>query len=435
MRRTLFFIPHEIAGIPVFGFGWALLLLLVATGLYLIAIRRRGGSIGEELKHSGWFWALLALAIVFVLPQVELRGPSLTTGEPGRPVGMAIRGYGALMLVGVVSAIALAIYRAPRRGLSTDVIYGLAPWLLVLGIAGARLFYVVEYWGQFAAPTWGATLANVANFTRGGLVVYGSIMGGFLGTVLYSLRTRVPLLRLGDVIIPCLFLGMFFGRLGCLLNGCCYGGRCEDNGWALRFPPGSPLYMEQFESAELAGIQFDLKKADRLMLPAEIDAVLPGSLAEEAGIRPGQTVERITPLAPAAEDVDVTRPAEETLWGGLRVVVDGKSYRWTRQELPQESWPVWPSQVLSSLMALLLCLILLAVSPWLRRRDGALVVIGFIGYAIIRFSLETIRSDEPGQFGTSLTISQWVSVVTFLAATGLAIYIWRRGPAETPAEA
>lgn len=388
----------------------------------------------EELKLSGWFWALMAVAIVFVLPQIEIPGQSVEAGKPGPPVGLAIRGYGAMMLLGVVSAIALAIYRAPRRGLSVDVIYALAPWVLVLGIAGARLFYVVEYYDQFAAPSWGQTLRNFLNFTGGGLVVYGSIMGGVLGAALYSWRNNVPLLRLGDVVIPCLFLGMFFGRIGCLLNGCCYGGRCEDNGWALRFPPGSPLYSEQFETAELTGIQFDVTKAEELELPAKIQYVLPNSLADEAGIKAGQVVQRITPLAPTLEDLDPSRPAEEARWRGLRVVIDERPYQWSREELPQQSLPVWPSQVMSSAMALTLCLLLLSLSPWVIRYEGLLVVVGFAGYAIFRFGLEMIRSDEPGQFGTGLTISQFVSIATFTAAMALAVYVFKRGPSRLGSE-
>ncbi len=433
MQRTLFTIPHEVAGIPVFGFGWALLLLLVAGGLYLWTVHRRGGSIAEELKLSGWFWLLLGIAVVMVLPRIELRGQSLETGQPGPPIGMAIRGYGVMMLLGVVSAIALAVYRAPRRGLSADTIYGLAPWLLVLGIVGARLFYVIEYHEQFLAPTWGATIGNLLNFTGGGLVVYGSIMGGLAGALLYSYRHQVPVLRLGDVIIPCLFLGIFFGRIGCLLNGCCYGGRCEDNGWALRFPAGSPLYSEQLVTAELVGLQFDVSKAERLQLPATIKSVVKGSLAARAGIEAGDKVTGIVPLVPSPDQIDPSRPAEELSWQGLRIVTETGSFRWSAEQLPPRSLPVWPSQVISSLSALFLCGLLLVISPWTRRYEGLLVVIGFAGYAIIRFCLETIRSDEPGQFGTSLTISQWVSIGTLTAAGLLAIYIFRR-PATATAD-
>ena len=56
-----------------------------------------------------------------------------------------------------------------------------------------------------------------------------------------------------------IFLGVFFGRIGCLLNGCCYGGRCEP-GWAsLRFPPITKVYQEQLASGELLGMNIDLK--------------------------------------------------------------------------------------------------------------------------------------------------------------------------------
>ncbi len=420
MLRTLFYIPHEFAGVPLFGFGWVLLLLCIGLGGHLSLAYRRGGSVSAELKQSGPFWLLLGFVVVVVLPQVELRGVQTQPDQPGQPIGIAIRGYGVMVLLGVVSAIGLAVYRAPRRGLSSDIIFGLAPWLLICGVLGARLFYVIEYRDQFFVGDLRATLGNVLDFTRGGLVVYGSIIGGALGAFLFCRRHNVPALRLGDVIIPCLFLGIFFGRIGCLLNGCCYGGVCQPDWYALHFPAGSPLYAQQLNNGMLVGIEFAVSKSEQLSLPARIQRVASGSLAEEAGVKPDEFVSRIAPIYPSVLEIGQTVAEEDVRPVGLRVDVGDRTLTWTADQLPAVSLPAWPSQLIASGAGLLLCCLLLGLSRWSMRYEGMLVAIGFMSYAVIRFGLEMLRSDEPGQFGTGLTISQWVSLVVFVAAGSLA---------------
>ena len=69
--------------------------------------------------------------------------------------------------------------------------------------------------------------------------------------------SRLSWLQLGDVIVPCMFIGLAFGRIGCLMNGCCYGGRCDEGGFALHFPPSSPVYQDQIRSGELLGFRYD----------------------------------------------------------------------------------------------------------------------------------------------------------------------------------
>jgi len=440
VQRTLFFVPHEIAGFPLWGWGWALIALVVAVALYLIVVWRKGGSISTELQTNGLWWLIAATVVVLVLPQIELRGVPIPPETEGTPVGLAVRGYGVMMLLGVASAIALAVYRGRARGVSAETILGLAPWLLIFGIIGARAFYVIEYHQHYTVSTasgavdWRATLGQVFDFTSGGLVVYGSILGGVLGTILYAWRHQIRLLRLGDVIMPCLFLGIFFGRLGCLLNGCCYGGRCEDNSWALHFPKGSPVYDEQLQSGSLVGLELEVSgpaSKTGLQLPAPITAVREGSLAAEAGLHPGQTVEALGWQPPPRDTIDPLRPAGDTRAWGVSMQIDGIRYGWPASQLPEVALPVRPAQIISSLSALGICLGLLALSPFCRR-DGLLVVAGFAGYAVVRFGLEMIRNDEPGQFGTGLTISQLVSLVTFSGALVLLWVILRRQPQNFP---
>ncbi|KAA5543874.1 prolipoprotein diacylglyceryl transferase [Roseiconus nitratireducens] len=432
MRRTLFFIPHEVAGIPVFGFGLALGLLgLVFVMRLAWAARQRSvfesasasrpgtqpaphqpPTVAQVFVHEGFIWASAAAIIVAVLPGVELENAD------GQPVGMAIRGYGVMLLLGVVSAVLLAAYRAKRAGMNPDLIFELAPWVFVGGIAGARLFYVIQYYDHFVGATTWETVKNMLAFTEGGLVVYGSFIGGFLAFALFTVRRHLPILRFGDVIVPALFLGVFFGRIGCLLNGCCYGGRCEPDWASLRFPPITKVYQEQLSSGELLGMTIDPSTGI-------IESVAPESTAAELGIQPGDLYQGgefdRRPLETAPETV----PAEDVQRGWI-MRVSGKTHVLSPEQLPAAALPVRAAQPISSVSSLILCLALCFASLFIRR-EGALMFLGFASYAVLRFVLEIVRVDEAGQFNTTLSISQWVSLVVFgISIVGL-IWVAKRG--------
>lgn len=413
MRRTLLLIPHEIAGLPVFGFGWLLIGLAVALVGRLVIARARGQTIGQLVAVEGLLWAGAAAAITLVLPSVEL------SNLDGEPVGMAIRGYGVMLLIGVGSAVALAAYRASRRGIAPDLIFAMAPWAFFGGIVGARLFFVIQYYEKFVGRTAIETIANMLKFTEGGLVVYGSFIGGSLAVAYYLIRHRLPVLTFGDVIVPCMFLGVFFGRIGCLMNGCCYGGRCEEGPTSLRFPPGSPVYQDQLRDGDLLGFSYDPETR-------EITSVRRGSLAAGAGIEVGSKLNEIgddfTPLAAASRRI----PREEARTGVI-VTVDGRRHRWSPDQLPEQALPVRAAQLISSAGALVLCLALCGVSAF-PLRSGTVMFLGFAGYAVMRFVVEIIRVDEAGQFGTALSISQWVSLIVLVASLFGLWWIYRSHP-------
>lgn len=414
MRQTLVLIPHEVAGLPIFGFGWLLILLVAAWVVRIVWSIRRGHSLRQFAMTEGLMWIAVATAIVFVLPRVEL------ANVDGQPVGMAIRGYGVMLLCGVGSAVALAAYRASRRGIDPDVIFAIAPWAFIGGIAGARLFYVVQYRDQFIGDSVAETVGNMLKFTEGGLVVYGSFIGGGVAVAYYIFRHRLPLLTFGDVIVPCLFIGVFFGRIGCLMNGCCYGGRCDEHWASIQFPPTSVVYHSQLQSGELLGLQINPETH-------RIQAVQPNSLANDAGIQIGSTVDHIRFDHSLAANTSSDIPAQNVRYGA-EARIDGKTYRWSPSHLPDRALPVYAAQLLSSVSALALCLLLCGLS-WFKLREGAVMMIGFASYAVLRFVLELVRVDEAGQFGTNFSISQWVSMIVFaLSMIGL-VFVHRRTPA------
>ena len=413
MRRTLLFIPHEIASIPVFGFGWVLGLMVLAAIVITTYLVWKGKGAVDFWKVNGFVWAVGAGVITMVLPQVELL--SVT----GQPVGMAIRGYGVMLLLGVASSVWLAVDRGRRYGIPEEIMIGIAPWLIVGGILGARLFYVVEYRDQFFTGGIVQSIRNVLNFTEGGLVVYGSFIGGFLAGVFYVIRHQLPFLRMGDAIVPCLFIGLSLGRLGCLMNGCCYGNACEPSWLALRFPNGSPVYQDQLASGELLGIKLTGSSS-------KVASVAPDSLAAKVGIAVGDAVSKLATVR-STEEAKPSIPLEDVPLGAI-AVINGKEHYWPASQLPSTADPVTPVQIMSSLGALTLCLGLCLFSRFVVR-DGLVMLVGFASYAVMRFGMEVLRNDEPGQFGTELTIAQWVSIIVFsLSCFGLIWLSMRQTP-------
>lgn len=416
MQRTLLLIPHEIAGIPVFGVGLLLLALALLFALRLLVGKSQGFTVGQILSREWLLWCMMSSVVVIVIPRAELNNVD------GEPVGLAIRGYGVMLLAAVGSAVWLAAFRGKRQGFAPDVIYSVAPWAFAGGIVGSRVFYVIQYRNDFIAETWLQTALNMMDFTGGGLVVYGSFIGGILAGSIYLYRKKLPWLKFGDVIVPCMFLGVFIGRIGCVMNGCCYGGRCEDNQYALKFPPNSPVWREQLNSGELLGFGYDPET--RL-----ITSITPDGLADRQGIKVNQRVETLaddfTPLATASREI----PAEDARTGVV-ATIDGQRYRWSPSELPDTALPVFAAQVLSSVCSLVLCVVLCFI-PATRFREGTVMMLGFASYAILRFVLELVRVDESGQFGTDFSISQWVSIAVLTGSLIGLVCIYSR-PRQAP---
>jgi phosphatidylglycerol:prolipoprotein diacylglycerol transferase len=114
------------------------------------------------------------------------------------------------------------------------------------------------------------------------------------------------------------------------------------------------------------------------------------------------------------------------------LVVEGKTYNIPSDELPRFSIGVHPSQIYASIGGLILFLWTSTLSPFLRR-TGTLFATGLIAYGVVRSMEETIRVDESGQFGTELSISQWISILWI--ALGLALWCYafcRRGISDIP---
>jgi len=237
MLTTLFHIPARIgqgdASLPLFGWGLLLAAWAVAAVAMLVSTARRHGwrAAAETLAIP---LAIVAATIIWVLPALD------------DGLGVPVRGYGAMLLVAAAAGTWLSIVRGRASGFDADTILSLAMEIFLWGLVGARLFYVAEYREQFfgGGRTLPESLAAVLNVAAGGLVVFGSLPTAALAAWWFARRRGLSLVRLADCIAPGLLVGLALGRLGCFLNGCCYGGPC-DLPWAVRFPPDSPPWLDQ----------------------------------------------------------------------------------------------------------------------------------------------------------------------------------------------
>ena len=99
MRPTLFYLPYELMGITVFGFGWALLLLIVGIIGYLLVTQKKQ-PFSKSFSELGFIWIAAAAVIVFLLPRIETH---FDDGTPnGWTVGLPVRGYGVMLMLGVI---------------------------------------------------------------------------------------------------------------------------------------------------------------------------------------------------------------------------------------------------------------------------------------------------------------------------------------------
>ena len=418
MLQTLFYIPMQVGGLPVFGFGLLLAAWTAFGAVLLIWLVRRQGLVADTLGYVPLL-VIVAAVIVWVLPGIC---------QP--PFGLPIRGYGMMILLAVAAGTALAVWRGRRAGVDPEVIFSLAFWMILPAIVGARAFYVAEYWSEQYWPVYpekglAALLLAVVNVTKGGLVIYGGFLGGVLGMVAFFAKFRLPLLATADLVAPSLMLGLAIGRIGCFLNGCCYGGLC-DLPWAVSFPAGSPPYVSQVTR----GVMDGLVLSGDPKAPAVVRTVLPHSPAEFAGLRPGDRLRKVD-----GYDVQTARQANRILNSPevFHLLVDehkplalefesGRVLRLSTGMPPGHSRPVHPTQLYSSIGAFLIFLLLLAYDPY-RRRDGELWTLMLTVYPISRFLEEMIRTDEPAIWGTGMTVSQNISLALLLCAGALWAYV------------
>lgn len=267
-------------------------------------------------------------------------------------IGLPVYAYGTFLYLSLVIGWLLSLRLAERAGLPRRLMKACFLTTAAAALIGARLLFILTNLDTVhrASDLFAVAVAN------GGLVAYGGFLGGLCGSVLFCRFAGVPLLVWADCAVPALCTGLALTRVGCLLAGCDFGapwdGAPWDGAWALRFPPGSPAFVEQ--------VALGL-----------ISAAAPSSL------------------------------------------------------------PVHPTQIYESLAGLGLLALVLAVRRVRRAPGEALAAFG-AGYAVLRFAIEIVRADPQRGAVGPLSTSQFLALLTGVAAVWLFLRLRRSPPAHTP---
>ena len=283
----------------------------------------------------------------------------------------AIYSYGVLMVIGFLVAVQLAQFLARRARFNPEIFVNVGLIGLLTGIVGARLSHVIENWPDYSRADFSFTqnLWNAVNVSSGGLTYYGGFLLGFPCCILYGIYKKVPLKVGMDIIAPCLMIGLGFGRVGCFLNGCCYGAAC-DLPWAVQYPYGSEPYISEGR----AGI---LKQP------------VPIALQASPGIDP----------QPISKQVAEKKGVPESTIGMLH------------------SNSLHPAQLYSTITAFFIAAICVAMFT-IRHVDGRIFAMMCMLEGPTRYILEMLRA-EPAQVG-SMTLSEFIGVIVFV----MGVVLW-----------
>jgi phosphatidylglycerol:prolipoprotein diacylglycerol transferase len=282
-------------------------------------------------------------------------------------IHVTIKSYGFMMVIGFLAAVTLI--RRLSRDITPDprLITNAALYSLIAGVFGARLFYVIHYFDSFRED-----LRSVFFIWQGGLELLGGVILTIIVIYLFLLYHKLPVRRYLDILAIGLMLALLFGRIGCFLNGCCFGKPAELP-WSVRFPYNSFAYISQINA-----------NPRRTRLEPQLN--LPRQEYQQYMDSSGKWYPKPFQDLTEQQKIEVTK-------GKYRCL------------------PVHPTQLYSSIKAAILCLVLYLF--WRRSQQaersksatklfakpGSTFALMFILYGISRFFMEFLRDDNPFEYG------------------------------------
>lgn len=148
--------------------------------------------------------------------------------------GFDVAWYGLLITCGMILAVLYALWMGKKKeGIKSDDILDLAIFIVLFGVIGARLFYVVFEWSDFAVTSGSffsnlaGTLGNIINIRSGGLAIFGGIIGGLITAFFVAKYKKIPFLKFFDLLAPCVLIGQIIGRWGNFINIEVYGAETD----------------------------------------------------------------------------------------------------------------------------------------------------------------------------------------------------------------
>ncbi len=315
-------------------------------------------------------------------------------------INLTVQSYGLMLVLAFIFGGMLASRNAKRVGENPDNIANLIIYAMLGGVIGARIFHVVHFWSDYQD-----NFFDVIKIWRGGLEFVGGFITASITMLIYARIKKMPIRVYMDILAPALMLGLAFGRIGCFMNGCCYGKVC-DHSWGITFPAvnditemgvnGGKTIRYSLPYSHQLHRDFDRDSGPEIELPLEYYG---GYLNDQ-----GEFVvsKEVIPKEKREDYYKYPRPITEL---PENLVADLRSDKYPMKK-------IHPTQIYSSLNALLICGVLL-FSFSRRKNKGITFTYLLILYGISRFIIEGLRADSPLEFD-KLTISQNLSIFSIV---------------------
>ncbi len=317
-------------------------------------------------------------------------------------IHVTVKSYGLMMVIGFLAAVSLV--RRLSRDFTPDpqLITNAALYSLVGGVIGARIFFVIHYFDRFRESP-----IEVFFIWQGGLELLGGVIAAISIIFFYLVYHKLPIRRYLDVLAIGLMLTLVFGRIGCFLNGCCFG-KPTDLPWGVRFPYNSFAYYSQVNPDP------DRNRTEpHLQLPNTYF-----SSFDENGI-------------------GYLKPKNELIDNQRFEVTQGK-YR---------CLPVHPTQLYASGLAALWGFVLFLfwrrakkaesanTSRKLFAKTGCTFALMFLLYGLTRFLIEFVRDDNPFEYAWWVvykggTVSQNLGIYMIVLGIGLMVLFQTMKPGD-----
>ncbi len=248
MCPVLFEVPQPPAWVAV------VLALALGAAALLVELReqRRRGARRNRARAAG-ITALAALVGVGIWYGLARWGP------------VQVRSWGTMLMFGFAAGMLWALHDAREdETITLDLMIDVTLAILVGAIIGSRIMSVVLEWDAYAARP-----GSVFRIWEGGLSFHGGLIGGTLGGSLLMWRRGLSVPRMADLLVPSVTLGYAITKVGCFLNGCCYGVP-TDLPWGVHFPtladPDVARHPTQLYGSALSLVVFGLLLAFRRRL-------------------------------------------------------------------------------------------------------------------------------------------------------------------------
>ena len=156
---------------------------------------------------------------------------------------IVIRSWGVMVVIGIIVAVFLSMREAAKRNVDPEHIIDLAIILVITGVIGARVVYVLTNFNEYRN-----NIGMAFSIKTGGLAWPGAFLFALVATILFVRWRKLSFWLIADILAPYLALGYSIGRIGCFLNGCCFG-KVTYQAWWMVYMLGAYRYPTQLYSS------------------------------------------------------------------------------------------------------------------------------------------------------------------------------------------